>query len=284
MNFWGGLLSLLKTKMPQAEPYGVFHIVCFALSIIAGIILVKKIKSPTQTQVRKLLLIVSVAVIVLEVYKQIVYCVSFDGSEFHFRYKWYVFPLQFCSTPMYIGLLGGIFKNEKFHRLCCAYLSSYAVFAGLSVMIGPYQVLTDVVGLNIQTMVCHGSMITIGIFLMCTNYVKTETRTLMQALPIFATVFTLAVVLNEIAYHAGFEQFNLFFISPHEQTVIPILSSIEKVCPAPIPQAVYFVTFSFIAWLILMLFAGIRKLTEKKQGLTIHQDILMPTEKIKTKV
>lgn len=283
MNFLGELLGILKTKMPPQEPYGIFHILWFALSIIAGIILVKKIKSPTQKQVRRLLLIISVITILMEVYKQIVYCVSFDGSGFHFRYKWYIFPFQFCSTPMFVGLLGGIFKKEKFHRMCCAYLCSYSVFAGLSVMISPHQVLTDIVGLNIQTMFCHGSMITIGIFLMCTDYTKQTFRTLLDALPLFAGAFAIAVIFNEIGYYAGFEQLNLFFISPHETTVIPILSTIEKFCPPPVPQIVYFISFSFIAFIVIKAFAGINKLRSKKQTLVIPQEFLETPEPVKTK-
>ena len=169
---------------------------------------------------------------------------------------------------LYLETGSGIFKNKKFHRVCCAYLASYSMFAGLSVMIGPFQVLIDVAGLNIQTMFCHGSMITIGIFLMCTNYVKPEFKVIRDALPMFAVTMAMAIIMNEIGYYAGLEGLNLFYISPHRTTVIPILNYVEAACPPPVPQIAYFVSFTLISFLIVKAFAGINKLTAKKSKLT----------------
>lgn len=189
MEVFGSIINFLKTKMFLATPYDWFHLLFFALSVAFGVFLVKKFKSPSSNQVRKILLIISLICIFLEVIKQITLCFSYDGEEILFSYKWYIFPFQFCSTPMYIGLLAGLFKKGKIHNCCVAYLSSYAVFAGLSVMVWPSGVFTDIISLNIQTMICHGSMISIGIFLLCTKYVKTNFNTFLKALPIFCIVF-----------------------------------------------------------------------------------------------
>ena len=54
-----------------------------------------------------------------------------DGLSYN--YAWYAFPWQFCSTPMYIGLLAGLSKG-KLHDHFCAYLATFALFAGTAVM------------------------------------------------------------------------------------------------------------------------------------------------------
>jgi len=267
MKFLGDLLNILETKMFWATPYDWFHILFFALAITIGIILVYKFKNPTINQVRKILLITSIICIILEIYKQIVYSFSYNGERITFDYAWYIFPWQFCSTPMYIGLLAGLIKNEKMHNCLTAYLASYAVFAGLSVMIYPSEVFTDIIGVNVQTMFCHGSMITIGIFLLCTGYVKTDFSTLLKAFPIFLATFTIAIILNEAANLYGiskYEEFNMFYISPYGKPVIPILSLIQKHSPAPLPQILYLIVFSIIAYLILVIFRFINLIIKKK--------------------
>ena len=97
-----------------------------------------------------------------------------DGSQILFDYQWYAFPFQFCSTPMYIGLLAAVVKRKSLHIRLCSYLATYALFAGICVMAYPVTVFIDTVGINIQTMVCHGSMITTGIVLLRTGYVKVD--------------------------------------------------------------------------------------------------------------
>ena len=83
-----------------------------------------------------MVLITALVVILLEIYKQINYTFSYEGA-ITFDYQWYAFPFQFCSTPMYVGLLVGLFRKGKIHDALCAYLATYAVFAGLCVMIYP---------------------------------------------------------------------------------------------------------------------------------------------------
>ena len=269
MAFFGGIINLLKTKMFLATPYDWFHILFIILSFGFGVVLVKKFKNPSSNQVSKILFVLSLICIFLEIIKQITLCFSYDGKEIIFNYKWYIFPFQFCSTPMYIGLIAGIFKKGRIHNCCTAYLSNYAVFAGLSVMVWPTGVFTDILSVNIQTMVCHGSMISIGIFLLCTNYVEPTFKTFLKALPIFTICFFIAIILNEIAYSSGilnYGEFNMFYISPYCKTIIPILDIAEKYLPTPMPQIIYFVGFSLIAYLILFAFKYINLALRNKHN------------------
>lgn len=253
--------------METPQPYGWFHLLWFALSLLILIPLLRYPKIQSGDHVRRVVWVTSLIVIALEIYKQINFNFSYtDGISFD--YQWYIFPFQFCSTPMYIGFLAGIFKKGKLHESLCAYLATYALFAGFGVMFYPTTVFIDTIGINIQTMICHGSMITIGIYLLATGYVPLKHKTILKALPVFAVNVTLAMIMNEIAHLTGLleeETFNMFFISPYCDPSLPVYSLIQGVVPFPLCLVIYIAGFTAAAYLILLAGMGIGALLRKKQ-------------------
>ena len=186
MEFWKEFLRVLDLGMETPQPYGWFHLLWFVLAIEVGILLCVTHRHGDDRRVRRVVLWVAISVILLEIYKQVNYSFSYEGDVVTFDYQWYAFPFQFCSMPMYVGLLAGLTKKGRLHRAMCAFLATYAIFAGVCVMFYPVQVFIGTVGINIQTMICHGSMITVGIYLLYTGYVKTNLRTLFRAMAVFA--------------------------------------------------------------------------------------------------
>ena len=267
MRFWGSLLEHLDAQMETPTMYGWFHLFFFAASIAAGVLLCIKRKQAEVGFVRKFLLVVSVLTLGLEVYKQINYTFSYDGQNISADYQWYAFPFQFCSTPMYVGLLAGLLPKGKVHDALCSYLGTYALFAGLCVMLYPAQVFIGTIGINIQTMICHGSMITVGIYLLYTQYVKLEHKTICKAIPVFACLIAMAAIMNEIAYASGLlenETFNMFFISPHCEPSLPVYSLVQAVVPYPWSLVIYIVIFTLAAYLMLLIPMLIKKLISKR--------------------
>lgn len=256
--------------------YGWFHLTFIVLSIAAGVVLCRVNKSGDEGFVRKLLLISAGMVILLEVYKQINFSFSYDGQRITFDYQWYSFPFQFCSTPMYVSLLAGIIHKGRFHDSLCAYLATYSVFAGLCVMIYPPQVFVDTIGINIQSMVCHGAMISVGIYLLYTGHVKTEHRTILKAIPVFVFCVCIAAVMNEIAKYSGLlesETFNMFFISPHCEPSLPVYSMVQTFVPYPWCAFIYVIAFSAAAYLILLASMLLRRISHKQYKNTNEKEI-----------
>lgn len=245
MNFFASLLRTLDAQMTAPQPYGPFHLVWFAAFLLgAWALCLWHRRHPTDP--RKVILGMTLAVIALEIYKQVNYSFSYEGGV-SFDYQWYIFPFQFCSTPMYAGLLAGLTKKGKVHETACAYLATYALFAGAAVMFYPVTVFTGTIGVNIQTMICHGSMILIGIYLLATGCVRSEFRSILKALPLFALFLGMAVVMNEIAHQTGLlerEAFNMFFVSPYCDPHLPVYSLIQPLLPFPVCLAVYFLGFT----------------------------------------
>ena len=263
MDFFATILEFLDYKIETPTLLGWFHIMWLVLTVAASVALCLWHKhSGSENRVRRVVLTTAIIVIVLEIYKMINYSFSYENGV-TFDFQWYAFPWQFCSTPMYIGLLAGIFRKGKFHESLCAYLATFAMFAGLCVSIYPGDVFIETLGINIQTMICHGSMIVIAVYLFYSGYVKLEHKTIVKAIPVFAVCVTIAMILNEVMYSydiVGGETFNMFYISPYFDCTLPLYSMIHNAVPFPVNLIIYIVGFSVAAYIMLLIPMGIKKL------------------------
>ncbi len=265
----GKIIRFLDSEMETPEMYEWFHLLFFALSLVCALLFCFFFKNPSEKTVRRILLITSVIVIILEIYKQFNFSFTYDGEKITFDYQWYAFPFQFCSTPMYVGLLAALIKNKRVHQSLCAYLATFALFAGAGVMFYPSTVFISTIGINIQTMICHGSMISIGIFLLYSNYVKSEHKTILKAIPVFGIAVMAAVFMNEIAYFSGLlkaEDFNMFFVSPHCEPSLPVYSLIQPLVPFPVSLVIYILGFSIAAYAVLLISIFLKKLFKNKKA------------------
>ena len=133
-------------------------------------------------------------------------------------------------------------------------------------MLYPGDVFMQMLGINIQTMVCHGSMIWIGAYLLATGYVKVEHKTILRALPVFAVCVLIAATGNEIAYRVGLletETLNLFFISPYCDPHLPVYSLVQPIVPFPWCLVLYILGFTVAACVPVLLAKGIHLATKR---------------------
>lgn len=271
MDFIRSVLRVLDTQMERPTAYGSFHLLCLLLCAILTVLAALYGKRLREKTVRRIVLATALTVIALEIYKQINY--TFGNGDGAPEYQWYAFPFQFCSTPMYAGLLAGLTKKGKLHDSLCAYLATYALFAGVVVMFYPGDVFIKTVGINIQTMICHGSMSVIAALLYSSGHVKLEHKTMRKALPVFLVCVGIAMTLNEIAYFSGILEnhtFNMFFISPHCEPSLAVYSSVQRVLPFPLCLIVYVLGFSAAAFIMLLAAMGIARLYEKRHCARAH--------------
>ena len=268
MDFLQNFLRILDLRMDTPGMYGWFHILSLAVTAAAAVLLTLRHRNRTREQTRHMILFVAVAVTLLEIYKQINFSFGYENG-ISFDFQWYAFPFQFCSTPMYVGLLAGMTKRGKLHEAACAYLATYAFFAGLCVMFYPSTVFIEVIGINIQTMYCHGSMIVVGACLLGSGYVKLENRTILKAIPVFAVCVALAVIMNEAAFRTGLletDTFNMFFVSPYCEPSLPVYSLVQAVVPFPFCLLIYVAGFTLAAYLVLLAAMGVRSMAGRLRG------------------
>lgn len=262
MNFLQNVLRIMDRQAREPQVFGWFHVVSLVLTVLVTAALCYHHKNDSPKRVRSVVFITAVVVTLAELYKQINYSFSYTNG-IDFDYQWYAFPFQFCSTPMYAGLLAGLLRKGKLQDALYAYLATFAVFAGLCVMIYPGDVFVHTLGINIQTVICHGSMICVGVYLFHTGTVKLEHRTILKAMAVFSCTVSIAVVLNEIAHWSGLldrEVFNMFFISRHCKPSLPVYSLVQAVVPYPWCLLIYIVAFTLASYLILLLAKAVHKI------------------------
>lgn len=265
MEIWTKILQILDTQMKEPTLFGWFHLLWLGIMVIASVLLGIWSRKANKKQVTNYVLIISIVTIVLEVYKQINYTFG-DGSGAP-SYAWYAFPWQFCSTPMYIGLLAGLVRKGKLYDSLCAYLASFALFAGLAVMIYPGDVFVETMGINFQTMVCHGGMVVTAAVLLASGHAKIHYKTLLKAVPVFAVTLVMAMIMNEIAHATGLlenHNFNMFYVSPYLESTLPVYGAVKEMLPYPLGLAVYVVGFTAAAGIMLAGAKGIGCLIRRK--------------------
>lgn len=263
MELLQDILRVLDFQMKTPRMFGWYHILSLVMTALVTVLMCFHHKNDSPQRVRKVVLVTAVVVTLAEIYKQINYSFSY-ANGITYDYQWYAFPFQFCSTPMYVGLLAGILRKGKLQETLYAYLATFAVFAGLCVMIYPADVFIGTVGINIQTMICHGSMICIGIYLFYTGTVKLEHRTILKAMAVFTCTVSMAVLMNEIAHWSGLlerETFNMFFVSRYCDPSLPVYSLVQAVVPYPLCLLIYIVGFTLASYLILLAAMGINQLS-----------------------
>ncbi len=269
MNFFEKILFFLQGEMECPTPYSLFHICCLLLVAAATVFLILRCRGVSDRAVRRICLVVWIVVVALEIYKQLVFSMSVTDGTATWDYQWYAFPFQFCSTPLYALPFVIWLKDGRLRDAFIAFFATFSVFGGLAVMFYPGDVFIGMIGINIQTMIHHGSQVVMGIFLFAYYRDRLPFRRLAGSVAVFAGFAATAILLNEIvfAYFTRIamidETFNMFFISPHYPCTLPVLSGIYDKIPYLAFLLLYLVGFALIAAIILGAEIGITALIRK---------------------
>lgn len=248
-DLFEAIIKFYDLTMPTPKPFGIFHVCFIIISALVCYLLCRFFKNPSKKTVKKILLVYSLLCISLEIYKQISFTFNVENGIITCDYQWYAFPLQFCSTPMFVALIAAIIPSDKLYNACLAFLSTFGVIAGVLVMATADTVFIDTIGINIQTMIHHGSQITIGLFLLIRAGSLKKTSYTLGGVAVFLSVVTLAMVLNLTMVHVipEGETFNMFFISPHFDCTLPFYSALQPKVPYPIFLILYLLPFITVA-------------------------------------
>jgi len=273
MNALENILIFLDSKMKEPTMYGWFHIMFLVIIILLLVLIKKKYSNLSVSKIKKILLFYAFACLTLEVYKQINFSFNYDELKTWWSYPWYIFPFQFCSVPMYVALIAGFTKNEKIQKACFAFLGTYSLIAGLSCMIYPETVFVTTIGINIQTMIHHGSMVVIGFLLLMNNKIEYNFKSLYYATIVFIICVLSALLIDITTYYLNIgEGLKMFFISPFHQSSLPVFSIIYDKVPYLVFLLIYLVLF-FIGSFIVLKISQILNNLFKKEKTEIKRNI-----------
>jgi hypothetical protein len=262
MELMNSIMEFLNKQMTEPVAFSNleeswFYYLSLIFVIIFTVFLANRFRKLDKKSVKKIILIVGIILIVFEVYKQVLFSYT---NEWH--YRWYAFPYQFCSTAMFAMMIAGLTKNDKVFDMMISFLATFSLFAGAAVMFYPTDVFVTSIGINIQTMIYHGSMVVVGVSIIFSGLVKPSIETLLKAIIPMTIFWMFAILLNGIVnnLYPNIGTFNMFLINPRYNSSIPILNLIQPIVSAPVFQIAYLLGISFASYVTFELFVGIKQL------------------------
>lgn len=261
MNFFEKIIAGLQTEAPRPGNYGWFHLMFVAFVIIATVLLCLYGRKIKDKNFRLTVGICWGVIVLFEIYKQLVF--SYNAESDTWVYGWGSFPFQLCSTPIYVLPIIALVKDCKFRDGAITFISTFSFFGGLCVMVFPNDVFaTDLLGVQIQTMVHHGLQVVLGIYIAVYNRKKFTLKNLAWGGVYFVVLVIVALVLN-IALHFALNQtFNMFYISPYYPCTLPLLNMIYPVVPYVAFFFIYFIGFGICAIIMYYAIFGGMKLAD----------------------
>ncbi len=261
MNFFVKLYELLDKNMTEPTNYSWFHIMFMAIIIATTVLLCLFFRDCKDKTMRKIVFIFWITITVLEIYKQFNFSFDVIENKLVWDFQWYAFPFQLCSTPLYAMPFVIFLKDGKIRYAFVSYMGAFSFFGGLAVFFYPNDVFVQTIGINIQTMIHHGTQVIIGIFLLVHQRKKLGIFHYLKGIPVFAGFSIIAILLNEITVAAGLEEtFNMFYISRHYDCTLPVLSAIYPNVPYAVFLLMYLLGFVLVSSIMYFAQFGIIKL------------------------
>lgn len=261
MNGFEKFIDSLSSTMQTPTNYGWFHLMFVGIIVLTTILLCLFFRNCSEKAVKRIALIGWLIMLVLEIYKQLVFSFNNENGVAKWDYQWYAFPFQLCSTPLFVLPFIAFAKSGKGTQdACMSYMSTFSLFGGIAVFLYPNDVFVSTIGVNIQTMVHHGLQIVLGIFFLVYNRKRLNFKFFLKGVIVFCITFATALAMNFIFHTFVNETFNMFYISPYYACHLPLLSVIYANVPYVVFLLIYFIGFVLAAFVIYLIQWGIIKL------------------------
>ena len=262
------IMAVLQLQHERPTNYGWFHLTFVALTIIATILSCIFLRKSGEKQFRKTIFICWLIVALFELYKQIVFSYSADNG---WSYDWHTLPFQLCSMSLYVLPIVAFAKESAFRDGALIFTSTFVFFGGLCVYVFPNDVFaTNLLGVQIQTMVHHGVQLLTGVLVFVRYREKFKVlKNWLITLAFFAVCVGIAMALNLVIYNLFNQPFiNMFFISPYYACTLPVLSSIYVAVPYIVFLLIYFLGFMLCAGVVYAVMAGVYLAVNKLSNLS----------------
>ena len=237
------IILFFETKVQTPEPWGIYHLCCMLILVACAVLLVafgKRLRAEPGL-VRRLTIGTGIFLIAIEALKQVFYGLHTGANGIYWDYPWWVFPLRMCSTRMYACLALLFFRAGRIQRALCTYLGTFGMVGGITVMLLPSTVFTDLLFVNIHTMVSHILLVCIGILQWVGGTAGQKVSDLAGCAAVFLFFAGIAAALDCALPHLADEGFNMFYLSPY----IPIsMSEIVAGFWESVPYPVYLLTYA----------------------------------------
>ena len=226
-------IHFLQGTMEEPGIISWFHFIAL-IPIIAGAILIPLFFRNSEEKIyKKILFIFWVVLMILEIFKQLVKSFHY-GDPSYWEYSIRDFPFSICSMVYYfipIILFVNKEKHPKIVDAAIGYMCLISLAMGIVVCIYTKMVTSELIFINIQTLIHHGSQVVLGVFIYVWNRKNITIKTFYRCLIAFAITAVIAIIIN-VAFYPHF--INMFFINPTRITNLPIGNVVQEKAGYPV--------------------------------------------------
>ena len=253
-------LDLLRYPIEIETNYSTYHLLWLLLYVLLIYYLLKFYRHMDDKHFRIMLFIVGVFYLIGEVLKLLIIW-HHDGT---WDIIYYYIPWQFCSTPIYFMWIAALIKNKQIYQGFLTFLVFYCIIGGGVTILNPASVFTNVVFNTIHTMLLHGGMVVIAIYIIGSNRLDLTFKSFLTSMIIFVGSVLIAIGLNILFNHLHPGTVDFFFINHKNIFGPPIVKKVRNFLPYPIYLISYIVIFSALAFGLFSLERLRQKLIYKK--------------------
>lgn len=233
-------------KIPTPKPYGTFHLSFTLIGFLVCGLLAYRLRNISPKASRRLLVSIGVFLMITEVYKQLLYCLTIHESG----YPWWIFPFQLCSIPMYLCIITPLLKPGELQKSLYTFMMLYNLLGGGISFAEPSGLLSQYVFLTAHSMVWHMLLVFVGLFLMFSGLGGRTAKDYHHSTCVFLSLCVIAFTINLVFRDVSGGSINMFFLGP-SQTSIAVFKQISQRFGWYVSTAIYVPAICFGAYLIL---------------------------------
>ena len=240
-----------------------FHFFALIPIIISAILIPLFFKDTKEKTYKSILFVFWVALIILEIFKQLVKAYHYEEPSY-WEYSIRDFPFSICSMVYYFVPIILYVNKEKHPKIVDAavgYLSFITLTMGIVVCVYTKMVTSELIFINLQTFIHHGSLIVLGVFIYVWNRKSVTIKTFYRSLIAFAITAVIAIIIN-LAFYPHF--INMFFINPRRITNLPIGNIVQEKAGYPVYLIGFLSLIALVTFLTYLVETSIYKLVTKK--------------------
>ena len=258
-------LHFLQAEMEVPGVISWFHFLMLIPIIALAIIIPFFFRNASEKTYKRILFIFWIVLLVLELFKQLLKSFHY-GNPSYWEYSIRDFPFSLCSMVYYfipIILFVNKEKHPKIVDSATGYLCFISLAAGIVVCIYTDMVMSNLIFINVQSLIHHGSQVILGVFIYVWNRKNITIKTMYRSLIAFVITAVIAIIIN-VSFYPHF--INMFFINPTRITNAPIGNIIQENAGYPVYLLVFLVTVSLVTFLTYLVETSIYKAVLKKKS------------------
>ena len=225
------IVRILQTEMEKPGLFSLFHILWVAGIIAFTVLLCILFKDCKKKTFKTILLISWIVLIIFEILKQITRSFHFgDNGDMWFEYDHYHLPFHLCSAVYYVIPVYLLLKDENsfLYKALTGFISTYFILSGLIVVIYNSIVMTNYIFINIQTMLHHGLIVTIGCLTFTKHRQVYNIKYFFKSLAVLAAFILAAIIINILITPVSLHGIDMFYLNPLQVTSLPVAGLIQE--------------------------------------------------------